>query len=69
MKKLYTLKQVWEMLSISKPILIQERKLCQAEGADMKPTPGLSPKGKPCYFLTEGQIRIIKRRRRKAGLG
>ncbi len=69
MKKLYTLKQVMGVLGISKPILIQERKLCQAEGADMTPTPGIGEKGKPCYFLTEGQIRIIKRRRRKAGLG
>lgn len=69
MKKLYSLLKVQEIIGISKPILIQERKLCAAEGSDMTPTPGMGEKGKPCYFLTEGQIRIIKRRRRKAGLG
>ena len=69
MKKLFSLLQVQEILRISKPILIQERQKCQAEGSDMTPTLGVGKKGKPCYFLTEGQIRLIKRRRRKAGLG
>ncbi len=69
MKKRFSLQDVQIILGISKPILIQERKLCKAAGANMEPTAGFNKKGKLCYYLTEGQIRIIKLRRRKAGLG